>query len=99
MRLITSASRSLRQGRGGRHLSCAFLRFISDDSYEGISWLVEARITTGRLFRRVTRIGSMWGSGITEKVVWTVVRECAARAGLANIAPHDLRRICARLCH
>jgi site-specific recombinase XerD len=39
------------------------------------------------------------GSGITEKVVWWVVRECAEKAGIERLAPHDLRRTCARLCH
>jgi integrase len=28
-----------------------------------------------------------------------VVRECAKRLGLEHIAPHDLRRTCAKLCH
>ena len=27
-----------------------------------------------------------------------MVRQCAARAGLAKLAPHDPRRTCARLC-
>lgn len=40
----------------------------------------------------------MWGQGLTEKVVWHVVERYAAEAGLANIAPHDLRRTCAKLC-
>jgi len=39
------------------------------------------------------------GTGITEKVVWCVVRECAANPGKLKLAPHDLRRTCARLCH
>jgi len=28
---------------------------------------------------------------MTEKVVWHVVREYAAAAGIATLAPHDLR--------
>jgi integrase len=32
-------------------------------------------------------------------VVWYVVRTCCERAGLEHIAPHDLRRTCAKLCH
>ena len=35
----------------------------------------------------------------TEKVVWHVVKKFAAKLGIANLAPHDLRRTCARLCH
>jgi integrase len=30
---------------------------------------------------------------------WCVVRRCCQRAGLEHIAPHDLRRTCAKLCH
>jgi integrase len=31
--------------------------------------------------------------------VWYVVKTCCERAGLEHIAPHDLRRTCAKLCH
>ena len=36
---------------------------------------------------------------MTEKVVWHVVREFAKKAGIDKLAPHDLRRTCARLRH
>ena len=36
---------------------------------------------------------------MTEKVVWHVVREFTAKAAIERLAPHDLRRTCARLCH
>ena len=62
-------------------------------------WLTDAGITSGRLFRRVNRAGRVWGDGMTEKVVWPVVREFAAKAGIDKLAPHDLRGTCARLCH
>jgi site-specific recombinase XerD len=62
-------------------------------------WLVAARITTGRMFRCVCRAGKAWGEGMTERVVWHVVKQYAAKLGLARVAPHDLRRSCARLCH
>src|SRR4030095_16960153 len=39
------------------------------------------------------------GNGITQNVIWYVVKACAARAGITALAPHDLRRTCARLCH
>jgi integrase len=32
-------------------------------------------------------------------VLWDVVRAAAAEAGIEKLAPHDLRRTCARLCH
>ena len=50
-------------------------------------------------FRCVTHSGTVWGSGISEKVVWWVVRQCARKAAIDKVAPHDLRRTCARLCH
>ena len=40
-----------------------------------------------------------WRDGIPPKVLWDVVRAAAARAGTDKLAPHDLRRTCARLCH
>jgi site-specific recombinase XerD len=33
------------------------------------------------------------------KVIWGTVKQASARCGLAYVAPHDLRRTCARLCH
>jgi site-specific recombinase XerD len=32
-------------------------------------------------------------------VVWHVVKQYAAQVGILKLAPHDLRRSCARLCH
>jgi len=51
-------------------------------------WLKAAGISRGRLFRCVT-----------EKVVWHVVKQYAGQVGIVKLAPHDLRRSCARLCH
>lgn len=34
-----------------------------------------------------------------ERVVWHVIREYAAGLNLASLAPRDLCRSCARLCH
>ena len=62
-------------------------------------WLMATGIVSGRIFRCVCRAGKTWGEGITERVVWHVVKEYAAKLNLAKLAPHDLRRSCARLCH
>jgi site-specific recombinase XerD len=62
-------------------------------------WLAAARIAEGHIFRCVTHSGTVWGSGISEKVVWWVVRQSAKKAAIEKVAPHDLRRTCARLCH
>jgi site-specific recombinase XerD len=63
------------------------------------SWTSAAQIEAGCLFRCVTKFGTVWGDSITEKVIWHVVRKYARRINLVKIAPHDLRRTCARLCH
>ena len=62
-------------------------------------WTTAAEITAGPLFRCVTRRGTIWGESITEKVIWHVVKEAAAKAGITKLSPHDCRRTCARLCH
>ena len=36
---------------------------------------------------------------MTEKVVWYVVKNFAKTVGIEKVAPHDMRRTCARLCH
>jgi site-specific recombinase XerD len=41
----------------------------------------------------------MAGEGISENVIWYVVRRVAERMQLDHLAPHDLRRTCAKLCH
>ena len=62
-------------------------------------WTVVAGITDGKIFRRVSRTGKVWGKAISQNVVWHVVKEYAKRLGVTKLAPHDLRRSCARLCH
>jgi site-specific recombinase XerD len=61
-------------------------------------WMKAAGIASGRLFRRVSSADKVWGEGVTEKLVWHVVKEFAAKIGITKLAPHDLRRSCARLC-
>jgi hypothetical protein len=62
-------------------------------------WTAAAGVREGRIFRAVARAGKVWGRGISQNVVWYVVKACCERAGLEHIAPHDLRRTCAKLCH
>ena len=61
-------------------------------------WTKAAEINAGSLFRRVSSAGRVWGDAVTEKLVWHVVKEFAAKIGVSKLAPHDLRRSCARLC-
>jgi site-specific recombinase XerD len=62
-------------------------------------WITAAGINGGAIFRRVSRVDKIWGDGITPKAIWHVVKAAAKRADIKNLAPHDLRRTCARLCH
>jgi site-specific recombinase XerD len=62
-------------------------------------WIIAAKISQGRIFRAVSRHGTPWGKGISENVIWYVVRRCAERMQLEHLAPHDLRRTCAKLYH
>jgi Phage integrase family len=63
------------------------------------AWLAAAGIESGPLFRCVCRAGKPWGHSISEKMVWHVVKKIAASMNIPRLAPHDLRRSCARLCH
>jgi len=62
-------------------------------------WTSAAKVTTGRIFRAISRHGTPWGRGLSENVIWYVVRRCADKMQLVHLAPHDLRRTCAKLCH
>lgn len=42
-------------------------------------------------------IPDLFGKG--GQVIWCVINEFASKAKLGALAPHDLRRTCARLCH
>ena len=63
------------------------------------AWTDAAAVTRGPVFRAINKAGRVWGEGMSPKVLWHVVRAAAARAGIDRLAPHDLRRTCARLCH
>jgi site-specific recombinase XerD len=62
-------------------------------------WLNAAEIDRGKIFRRVTKMGRVLGEGMTERAVWHIVKDSAKLIGVQKLAPHDLRRSCARLCH
>jgi hypothetical protein len=62
-------------------------------------WLSHSGVSEGPVFRRVSKLGKRQETGATANVVWYAVKRCAREAGIVNLAPHDLRRTCARLCH
>ena len=51
------------------------------------AWIASAEISGGTIFRRVNRMGKVWGDGITPKAIWHIVKGAAQRAGIKNPAP------------
>jgi integrase len=63
------------------------------------AWTEAAGLKDGKLIRAIRKSGKMWGDGVTAKVIWWVVLEYAEKvASVHKLAPHDLRRTCAKLC-
>ena len=62
------------------------------------AWSSAASVIDGHLFRPVHRGDQVSGSHMSEKVVWQLLRLYAIAAGVPGIAPHDLRRSCAKMC-
>jgi site-specific recombinase XerD len=83
-------------GKGG-HIRTVPIPCWAKDAID--RWMSSAEVTAGRVFRAVSRHGTPWGEGVSENVIWYVVRRCAERMQLDHLAPHDLRRTCAKLCH
>jgi integrase len=51
-------------------------------------WKEASGINQGALFRSINKTGHIWGNGMTPKVLWEIVREAAAHAGIDKLAPH-----------
>ena len=62
-------------------------------------WIHDTGVTEGKVFRRVSKNGTRQDDGVTTDVVWYAVKRYAKQIGINHLAPHDLRRTCARLCH
>jgi integrase len=62
-------------------------------------WLRDSRVTDGKVFRRIWKNKTELGFGLATDVVWCAVKRYAKQIGIDHLAPHDLRRTCARLCH
>jgi integrase len=83
-------------GKGGHIRTVPMPQWVKD-ALDG--WTTAAGIDKGQVFRAVSRSGNVWGSKIGENVVWHIVSKRCTKAGMERIAPHDLRRTCAKLCH
>jgi integrase len=62
------------------------------------AWTTSAGIADGQVFRPVIRGDRISGERLGEKFVWEMLHVYAAEIGIPGIAPHDLRRTCAKLC-
>jgi integrase len=62
------------------------------------AWTAAAGLTDGHVLRPVGRGDRVLGERMTEKVVWQLLQPYARAAGVPGIAPHDLRRSCAKMC-
>src|SRR3954467_4825860 len=62
------------------------------------SWASATAVAEGHVFRPVNRAGQAQAIALSEKVVWQLLQGYAATAGVPGIAPHDLRRSCAKMC-
>lgn len=83
-------------GKGGHIRTVPIPDWVADAVHV---WLTEAGLTQGAVFRAINKAGRIAANGFSPKVIWGVVKRASASCGLMNIAPHDLRRTCARLCH
>src|SRR6266436_6673628 len=62
------------------------------------AWTEAAGVVEGHVLRPVNRADQAQGERMSEKVVWQLLQPYATAAGVPGIAPHDLRRSCAKMC-
>ena len=62
------------------------------------AWTSASYVVDGYVFRPVNRADGVAGGRLGEKVVWQMLQQHAVAIGAPGIAPHDLRRTCAKLC-
>jgi site-specific recombinase XerD len=78
-------------GKGGRVRTVAVPDWVCKAI---LDWIKAAKIKEGKLIRQLT----LAPEGLSTKAVWDIVHKAAAKVGIPNFGPHDLRRTCARLC-
>ena len=52
----------------------------------------------GKIFRAVGKNDKVSGASLSTAAVWKIVLHYAHQVGIERLAPHDLRRTCAKLC-
>ena len=58
----------------------------------------KAGVAEGHVLRPVNRADEVQGERMSEKAVWQLLQPYAMAAGVPGIAPHDLKRSCAKMC-
>jgi integrase len=79
------------KGKGGRTRSVAIPEWVMEAI---LDWLSEARIRSGRVIRQLT----LEPIGLSDDTISSIVNKAAAKIGIPDVTPHDLRRTCAKLC-
>ena len=65
------------------------------------AWTAAAGLSEGPLFRRVRRreYPEKTPAALSERMIWHIVTKYARQTGIVDqLAPHDMRRTCAKLC-
>src|ERR1700692_2427767 len=62
------------------------------------SWTLAAGVVAGHVLRPMNRADQAYGERMSEKVGWQLLQPYPTAAGIPGIAPHDLRRSCAKMC-
>jgi site-specific recombinase XerD len=62
------------------------------------AWTLPAGVTEGHVLRPANRADQVQGERMSEKVVWQLLQPYAMASGVPGLAPHDLRRSCAKMC-
>jgi integrase/recombinase XerD len=86
------------RGKGGRKRTVPVPAWVKNAIDQ---WTSAAQITEGRIFRSIpkgAKEGPLESEALAPMGVWWLVKEYAEGMGLKNLAPHDLRRTCAKLC-
>jgi hypothetical protein len=58
-------------------------------------WTAPGRCQTAGM----SKAGRIGAHGFSPKVIWGFVKQAGAVCSIGEVAPNDLRRTCARLCH
>jgi len=86
------------RGKGGRKRTVPVPAWVKNAID---AWTAVASISEGRIFRSIpkgAKEGPLESQTLARMGVWWLVKEYTEGIGLKNLAPHDLRRTCAKLC-